>query len=168
MHTGGADRFHGVDVLMRHDCRTVIPAERNQLGEQGTPLGRRQILLAQAEPAAAALEHRRSDLDQGPLRLAAVGDDEKRRLWKRRQPTAVNSRAEMASSFFSRSNRRSDEIRAWPTSRQVRNLSNSSGSPSGSSAWPRARRTFSLWTVSPLVSSIVTWSYTEAPTCTGS
>ena len=79
MHAGGADRFDRVDIVMRRDGRAIAPAERDQLGEQGAALGRRQILLAQAEPAAATTESRLGDLDEWPLRLAAVRDDEQRR-----------------------------------------------------------------------------------------
>src|SRR5260221_2391307 len=72
--------------------------------------------------------------------------------------TAVSSRAVWFSKFLSRPNSSSGEIRAWPASRQVRNLSNNSAAPNGRSACPRARRTCSLSMRSPLVSSMVTWS----------
>ncbi len=74
----------------------------------------------------------------------------------------------MFSRLRRRANNFSGEIRAWPASRQVRNLSNSSASLSGTSAWPRARLTWALSIRSPFASSIVTWSYTEAPDTSGS
>ena len=41
---------------------------------------RRQILFADADPAAAGLERRGDDIRQRPARLAAIGDNEKRRV----------------------------------------------------------------------------------------
>src|SRR6266851_4101497 len=53
--------------------------EQGERAQQVAPLGRRQVLLAQAVPAAPAAKHRLGDLDQWPPRLEAVGNDEKGR-----------------------------------------------------------------------------------------
>ena len=57
MHAGGADRLDCADVLMRHDERAKRPPEFHEIGEKRATLGCWQILLAQAEPAAAAAKH---------------------------------------------------------------------------------------------------------------
>src|SRR5439155_874501 len=56
-HAGGADRLDCADVLMRHDERAKRPPEFHEIGEKRATLGCWQILLAQAEPAAAAAKH---------------------------------------------------------------------------------------------------------------
>src|SRR5438132_4600676 len=78
----GVGRQNRGNIIMRHDRRAVTPAERNQLGEERAALLSREVLLAQAEPAAAAGKGCRGDLQKWPSRLATVGNDEKRWLGK--------------------------------------------------------------------------------------
>src|SRR5207302_11360401 len=80
MHAGGADRLDCVDVLMRHDERAKRPPEFHEIGEKRATLGCWQILLAQAEPAAAAAKGGFGNLGYGPARLNATGDHEQRRI----------------------------------------------------------------------------------------
>jgi hypothetical protein len=47
----------GLDVLMHGDGGVPLSPERDEAAQQGKPLGMRQILLAQTEPAATALEN---------------------------------------------------------------------------------------------------------------
>src|SRR6185312_11684036 len=132
MHPARAAGDGGLDVVMHGNCRAAATAERDELGQQGMPLGGGKVLLAQAEPAAAPGKRRRRDLDQRQPRLRPVGNDEERRVGKRQDhPAAVSSRADRRSRFFSRPNSTSGAMRAPPASRQVPNFSNSSLSLSG-------------------------------------
>ena len=56
MYPVGTDCRDGFDILVCGDDRSEAATERHQFPEQDAPLIRRQNLLAQAEPAAAARE----------------------------------------------------------------------------------------------------------------
>src|SRR6516162_5984879 len=79
MHAVGAHSHDRFDILMRRHHRPEAMSERHQSGEQVATLLAWQILLAQAEPAAATGEHRLGDLLERMPRLMAIGDDEQRR-----------------------------------------------------------------------------------------
>ena len=91
MHAVGAGRDRRLDIVMHDDSRAVAVAERDQRAQQVAALGRRQVLLPQAEPAAAAAKRRLGDLRQRPLRLAAIGDDEKGRGGKPHEPHVLEA-----------------------------------------------------------------------------
>ena len=62
---------------------TVAPnrwPSRTSAASSARALGRRQILLAQAEPAAAAGKGSLGDVEERPRRLAAIGDHQHRRI----------------------------------------------------------------------------------------
>ena len=83
MHPVGAHRRDRLDILVRRHDRPEAMAEHHQSGEQRAPFFGRQILLAQAEPAAAAREHRLGALFKRSPRLLAIRDHEQ---WWDRQP----------------------------------------------------------------------------------
>src|SRR6185437_8530162 len=65
-------------------------AERDEAAQQREALGRRQILLAQADPAAAAGKKRGSYGLERRRCLMAIGNDEQRRLRQPQPPTSPN------------------------------------------------------------------------------
>ncbi len=84
MHRAGSGGERRVDVVVDAWIDGVVAAaEGGELGEEGVALGGRQVLFAQAEPAAAALKGGGGDLGQREARLRAVGDDEERRRRER-------------------------------------------------------------------------------------
>src|SRR5262249_53002439 len=119
----------------------------------------------------AEVEYRRLLIRRLGRCRAGRADDEPERKEKAgccSSHTAVRSCAERSSKCCSRSNKTSGTILAPPASRQLRNLSKSSASLSGRSAWPFARATFALSTTPPPASSTRTWSKSEAPETSGS
>src|SRR6185437_12165606 len=74
-----AKRCGGIEIVMHRHGRAEFPGEGCEALQQRAPLRDRQILLAQAEPATAAVEERGGDLLERALRLIAIGDDENRR-----------------------------------------------------------------------------------------
>jgi hypothetical protein len=72
MHSVRARCRGSLNVLVRGHDRPEASTGRHQSGEKRAPLLRREILLAQAEPAAAAREDGLGDLLERPLRLMAI------------------------------------------------------------------------------------------------
>src|SRR5262249_56703278 len=70
------------EVVRRGTRRAEARAKCDEPSENSAAFGRRQILLAQADPAAAAAKGGFGHLDQGPPRLIAIGNDQQRRIGK--------------------------------------------------------------------------------------
>src|SRR5205823_3122046 len=64
MYAGGTGHINRIYILMRHDRRAVAAAKHNELSQQRAALFLRQLLLAQAEPAAAAAKRGVSNPEQ--------------------------------------------------------------------------------------------------------
>ena len=68
-----------VDVLVHRNDRSNAAPERHQPAEKSAAFCRRQVLLAQAKPAATSLKHAFGDLLERQPGLTAIGNDEQRR-----------------------------------------------------------------------------------------
>src|SRR6516225_5701962 len=87
-------------ISLRHLCQrsftmqrhagAVARGNRKQRLHERDLLALRQILLSNADPAAAASDRACHYFDQRPPCLSAVGDKQKRRLWKSHVPTRPN------------------------------------------------------------------------------
>src|SRR5262245_10958551 len=73
---GGVRRCDRCEIVVHRHARSVATAERDQRRQESAPLSRRQILLAQAEPAAPARKYRFGNLLQRPSRLTPVRNDQ--------------------------------------------------------------------------------------------
>jgi len=92
MHPVGARRRGRLDILVRRHGRPEAMSKGYQSSEQREPFFGRQIFLAQAEPAAAAREHRLGDVFERLARLMAIRDDEQRRDRKRHPRSQLGMR----------------------------------------------------------------------------
>ena len=79
MHAVDAGELGKRRLAMHHQTRAVAAHDRQQRARQQNLLVFRQILLAQAHPAATGRQRRGNDFGKRPARLPAVGDEKERR-----------------------------------------------------------------------------------------
>ena len=82
MHAVNAGEFGKRCFTMQHQAGVVPPRHRQQRARQRHLLVLRQILFAQADPAAARRQRRTDDLGERAPRLMAIGDQKQWRNGK--------------------------------------------------------------------------------------